>query len=83
MAPAKDHEKRDLASRLVAAADGIVNHAAEGFERDLREAAEIVRSIGEPPQPAIPQLMSELTRIANTTRDADTQRRLRRILGEA
>jgi len=83
MAPAKDHEKLDLASRLVAAADGIVNHAAGGLERDLRDAAEMIRSIGEPPQPAIPRLMSELARIANATRDADTQRRLRRLLGEA
>lgn len=83
MAPAKDHEKRDLASRLVAAAEGIVNHAAaQGFERDLRDAAEMICSIGEPPQSPILEPASELARIAGTTRDADTGR-LRRIRGEA
>lgn len=32
--------------------------------------------------PPVPRLVSELAKIANTTSDADTQRRLRRILGE-
>jgi hypothetical protein len=31
----------------------------------------------------IPRLCSELARIANATTDVDTQRRLRRLLGEA
>jgi hypothetical protein len=31
----------------------------------------------------IPKLVSELAKIANTTSDADTQRRLRCVLGEA
>jgi hypothetical protein len=32
--------------------------------------------------PPVPGLVSELAKIANTTSDADTQRRLRRVLGE-
>lgn len=82
MAPAKDHENFELASRLTAAADGIVNHAAGSLERDLRRAAELIGGLGAPAQPVIPQLMSELARIADTTKDADTRLRLRRILGE-
>jgi len=72
-----------LASRLTSAADGIVNSAAINLERDLREAAEVIQKLGEPSLPAVPKLVSELAKIANTTSDVDTQRRLRRLLGEA
>jgi hypothetical protein len=77
-----DHINHELASRLISAADGIVNHAANGLERDLREAADIVLG-SDRPVALIPRLMSDLAKIANTTTDADTQRRLRRLLGEA
>jgi hypothetical protein len=40
MAAPENHENHELASRLVAAADGIVNQAAQGLERDLRTAAQ-------------------------------------------
>ena len=82
MANAEDHTNHELASRLVAAADGIVNHAASGLERDLRDAAEVLSELDRP-MPALPKLVSELAKIANTTTDVDTQRRLRRLLGEA
>ena len=82
MANQEDHEHVQLASRLVAAADGITNKAASGLERDLRDAAEILHEIDKP-VPALPKLVSELAKIANTTTDVDTQRRLRRLLGEA
>jgi hypothetical protein len=77
-----DHMNHQLASRLISAADGIVNHAAAGLERDLRDAAEMVLETDRPIA-IIPRLMSDLAKIANTTTDADTQRRLRRLLGEA
>jgi hypothetical protein len=82
MAVSEDHENQELASRLVAAADGIVNKAAAGLERDLRSAAELIHEIDKP-TPAVPKLVSELAKIANMTTDVDTQRRLRRLLGEA
>jgi hypothetical protein len=81
MAVSEDHENQELATRLVAAADGIVNKAAFGLERDLRNAAGLIHEIDKP-TPAIPKLVSELAKIANTTTDVDTQRRLRRLLGE-
>jgi hypothetical protein len=77
-----DHMNHELASRLISAADGIVNHAAAGLESDLRDAAEIVLETDRPTA-LIPRLMSDLAKIANTTTDVDTQRRLRRLLGEA
>ncbi len=77
-----DHMNHELASRLISAADGIVNHAAAGLEQDLRDAAEIVLSTDRPIA-LIPRLMSDLAKIANTTTDADTQRRLRRLIGDA
>jgi hypothetical protein len=84
MVSAENHENQELASRLISAADGIVNSAAIGLERDLRAAAQIVSGIpSEPMTPLIPRLMSELARIANHTTDAETQRRLRRLIGEA
>jgi hypothetical protein len=82
MGTAKDHTNHELASRLISAADGIVNRAALGLERDLRDAAEVVRE-SDRPMALIPRLMSDLAKIANTTMDADTQRRLRRLIGEA
>jgi hypothetical protein len=82
MASEENHEHQDLASRLVAAADGIVNHAAGGLERDLRDAAEIIRDSNRPVA-LIPRLVSDLAKIANTTSDDDTRRKLRRLLGEA
>jgi hypothetical protein len=81
MASTENHENQELASRLVAAADGIVNKAAAGLERDLRAAAELIHETDRP-TPAIPRLVSELAKIANTTTDVDTQRKLRRLLGE-
>jgi hypothetical protein len=63
-------------------ADGIVNHAAAGLERDLRDAAQIVLE-NDRPVALIPRLMSDLAKIANATTDTDTHRRLRRLLGEA
>jgi hypothetical protein len=71
-----------LASRLISAADGIVNKAAAGLEGDLREAAGLIREIDRPVA-LFPKMMSELAKIANTTTDTDTQRRLRRLIGEA
>lgn len=82
MAQTQDHTNHGLASRLVAAADGIVNAAAVGLQRDLREAAEVLRTTDNP-LPALPRLVSELAKIANDCPDVDTQRRLRRLLGEA
>jgi hypothetical protein len=81
MVSTENHANHELASRLVAAADGIVLTAATGLERDLRAAAKLIRSIGRPPR-QIPGLVSDLAKIANTTSDIDTQRRLRRLLGE-
>jgi hypothetical protein len=66
----------------MSAADGIVNHAAAGLERDLRDAADVIRECDRP-MSLIPRLMSDLARIANAATDADTRRRLRRLLGEA
>jgi hypothetical protein len=82
MASQENQEDQELASRLVAAADGIVNHAATGLECDLREAAELIRA-SDRPMTLIPRLVSDLAKIANSTTDANTQRRLRRLLGEA
>jgi hypothetical protein len=83
MANAEKHETKELASRLVSAADGIVNQAALGLERDLRTAAELIEEIDRPMMGLIPKLVSDLTKIANTTSDTDTQRRLRKLIGEA
>jgi hypothetical protein len=79
MASGENHDNQELASRLVAAADGIVNHAASGLERDLRDAAEIVRE-NDRPMALIPRLVSDLAKIANSTTDVDTQRKLRRLI---
>jgi hypothetical protein len=81
MVTAENHENQELASRLMAAADGIACTAATGLERDLRAAAKLIRSIGRPER-QIPGLVSDLAKIANTTSDADTSRLLRRLLGE-
>jgi hypothetical protein len=81
MASTEDHDTAELARRLTSAADGITNHAASGLERDLRSAAALIEEIDNP-LPVIPRLMSDLAKIANTTSDVDTQRRLRRLLGE-
>jgi hypothetical protein len=84
MASELDHTNHELASRLISAADAIANPAAAGLERDLRAAATILRGeTAEQTTPLIPRLMSELTRIANYTTDADMQRRLRKLIGEA
>jgi hypothetical protein len=82
MATRENHENHQLASRLVAAADGIATTTATGLERDLRAAAKVIRGIGRPAR-RIPGLVSDLAKIANTTADVDTERRLRRLLGEA
>jgi hypothetical protein len=82
MASQQDHETAELAKRLTSAADGIVNSAAVGLERDLRSAAALIEEI-EKPLPLISKLMSELSKIANACPDASTARRLRRLLGEA
>jgi hypothetical protein len=82
MALPENHESEALANRLTAAADGIVNSAAVGLERDLREAAEVVREVDRPVA-LLPRLLSELAKIANTSSDPETRRRLRRLLGEA
>jgi hypothetical protein len=80
----QNHENQELANRLISAADGIVNQAAAGLERDLRAAAEIITRADRPATPSlIPAVVSELARIANYTTDADTRRRLRKLLGEA
>jgi hypothetical protein len=81
MATPENHENHQLASRLVAAADGIVLTGATRLERDLRAAAKLIRGIGRPAR-EIPGLVSGLAKIANSTSDVDTQRRLRRLLGE-
>ncbi len=83
MASTENHEHQQLASRLEVAADGIVNRAAAGLERDLRAAAEVIRGDDNRTIPAIPRLVSELARIANHCPDPDTQRRIRRLIGEA
>jgi hypothetical protein len=82
MATSENHTNRGLASRLVAAADGIVNRAAVSLERDLRDAADVVRESNRP-MALMPRLLSDVAKIANTTTDADTQLRLRRLIGEA
>jgi hypothetical protein len=82
MGMTENHENEALANRLTSAADGIVNHAAGGLERDLRSAAAIIGEIGQP-TPAIPKLVSELAKIANACPDAATALKLRRLLGEA
>ena len=82
MATPENHENHELASRLVAAADGIASTTATRLECDLRTAAKLIRGIGRPAR-QIPGLVSDLAKIANTTEDVDTQRRLRRLLGEA
>ena len=81
MASIEDHENQQLASRLIAAANGIVNQAAVGLELDLRAAAGLIEEM-ERPTPLIPKLCSELAKIANACPDAATARRLRRLLGE-
>jgi hypothetical protein len=81
MATRENHENHELASRLVAAADGIAATAATRLERDLRAAAALIRGPGRPAR-RIPGLVSDLAKIA-TTSDVDTQRRLRRLIGEA
>ncbi len=78
----ENHDNHQLASRLVAAADGIASTTATGPEQDLRAAAKVIRGIGRPTR-QIPGLVSDLAKIANTTADVDTQQRLRRLLGEA
>lgn len=84
MATRDNHELEALANRLTSAADGIVNSAAAGLERDLRSAAGFLREIEQPePIELLPKLESELARIANATTDPVTRARLRRLLGEA
>jgi hypothetical protein len=84
MAAPTNHDYQELASRLTAAADGIVNHAAAGLERDLREAGRVLRTHGDPAgMMTISDLVSELAKIANTTQDPVTKERLRRLLGGA
>jgi hypothetical protein len=82
MAAPLDQTNQGLATRLISAADGIVNPAAAGLERDLRDAAERIQEIDRP-MALSPRLVSDLARIANSTMDVDTQRRVRRLLGEA
>jgi hypothetical protein len=81
MANRENHETQQLANRLVAAADGITNQAAVGLERDLREAAEVVRDVDRPAA-LLPRLLSELAKIANGTSDPEARRRLHRLIGE-
>jgi hypothetical protein len=83
MTHSSDHTNRELASRLVAAADGITNSAAAGLERDLREAARRLAHTDGALPVMIPAFVSELSKIANTTTDDVTRERLRRFLGEA
>jgi hypothetical protein len=83
MANLPNHEKDELASRLITAADAIVNHAAEGLEKDLRKAAILLRTSDGPAMFGLNSLTSELTKIANTTSDMETRNRLRQLLGEA
>lgn len=80
MAIQRNHEPAGLANRLTAAADQIVNSAANGLESDLREAARQIEGI--PPRPLIPTLMSEIAKIASTCPDPNTARKLRQLLGE-
>jgi hypothetical protein len=82
MADRENHEYKQLASELSAAADGITNAAASGLERNLRTAAGIIEEIGQP-VPLLSKLNSELAKIANACPDATTARKLRRLLGEA
>jgi hypothetical protein len=83
MANRENHESKELANRLRASADGIVNAAASGLERDLRAAAALIDETDRPTQPFIPVFVSQLAKIANTTTDSDTALKLRRLLGEA
>jgi hypothetical protein len=84
MAAQTNHDLSSLANRLDSAADGIVNHAANGLERDLRDASRFLRMHGQPPGMVnIPALVSELAKIANETTDTLTRERLKRLLGEA
>jgi hypothetical protein len=59
-------------SPAVAEVSRIVTLSADPDMKDSRRAL-----------PLVPRLVSELAKIANTTSDADTQRRLRRVLGES
>ncbi len=81
MAQAINHDFSELASRLEAAADGIVNAASVGLERDLREGSRALRAVGKPA--SIADMVGELNRIANDCTDSVTRERLRRLLGGA
>jgi hypothetical protein len=83
MTAENDHTNRELASRLIAAADGITNSAAAGLDRDLREAARRLAHTDGALPAVVPAFVSELSKIANTTTDDVTRERLRRFLGEA
>jgi hypothetical protein len=63
MAAPLDQTNQGLATRLISAADGIINPAAIGLERDLRDAAERIQEIDRP-MAVIPRLVSDLARIA-------------------
>jgi hypothetical protein len=82
MAAQRNHENQELANRLTAAADGIVNSAAAGLERDLRRAAVLLTENERPTQPLVPALESALAKIANEA-DGDTAYKIRKLLGEA
>ena len=81
MAQTVNHDFIALASRLEVAADAIVNHAANGLERDLRESSRALRTAGKPA--SMSDLIGELNRIANATQDPVTREQLLRLLGGA
>jgi hypothetical protein len=83
MAAPEDHENRELANRLLTAADAIRHPGAVSLEHDLRVAAQRLLDAVPSTQPMLPALESELAKIANATSDGDTRLRLRRLLGEA
>jgi hypothetical protein len=82
MANPENHEYKQLASELSAAADGIVNSAAVGLEHNLRTASAILNEMDQP-VPLVSKLNSEISKIANACPDAATARKLRRLIGEA
>jgi hypothetical protein len=81
--PERKHENQELANRLVAAADGIVNSAAAGLEQDLRSAAALITNVETQTRPLLSMLESALARLANDCKDSDVSLKLRRLIGEA
>jgi hypothetical protein len=83
-------ELNALSGRLADHADGIVNVAAHGMERDIRLAALALRQVEAAPSAAsLPALLQHINRIdttigriAATCPDAGTSKQLRQLIGK-